>query len=577
MSQSSRSLCQALRISVDDLRVGMFVAELDRPWTQTPFMLQGFLLTEVLDLQSLQAMVKELVIDPLRSNPKSLLHLHWESLHVPVELESAADAAFVPETRVFVSHLPAPESVSLWQKIASWRHNSETKPGQLRRPKNNVFDRHTGNTHGAQARSQPKPYYLRYDPTPESVAAANAKLKQPGRSSRFQPSSTFEFSQVLQTLFPRDAVFAKLDWLEHWRNWQEQREKDKRVQRGQNIRKQIFRPRKRAYIPKTMHLVVYKDHSTLQQEVVYARTAIEKADCLLKKLSEEITSDRNIALVEVAPTVELLTESVISNPSALMWLLRMRSENSETYAHGLKVAIYMMTLGRQLGFSRQQLTELGFVGLLLDIGKLELPESLWSKPDKFSADEHSMMQTHVNAAVNMLSADRAMNQNILLGISEHHERLDGSGYPQGISGAGISLFGRISAIADSFAAMTSERPYDVTRSSFDAMKELFKEAGSKLHSALVEEFVQAIGVFPVGSMIELSSGEVAIVLEHNKVRRLEPKVLLLTATDKSILDKPALCDLMRQKIDAENRRKKILRGLPDGAYGLVYRDFYRAS
>jgi HD-GYP domain-containing protein (c-di-GMP phosphodiesterase class II) len=205
-----------------------------------------------------------------------------------------------------------------------------------------------------------------------------------------------------------------------------------------------------------------------------------------------------------------------------------------------------------------------------------LPDNLWSKPDKLTEDEHSLMKTHVDAAIDMLGADRALNHHILLGIGEHHERLDGSGYPQGISGAQISLFGRISAIADSFSAMTSERPYDVTRSSFDAMKELFKEAGAKLHAPLVEEFVQAIGVFPVGSMIELSSGEVAIVLEHNKVRRLEPKVLLLTAADKSILEKPELCDLMRQKIDAENRRKKILRGLPDGAYGLVYRDFYRA-
>lgn len=574
MSQSVRQLCQSLRITVDDLRVGMFVAELDRPWTQTPFMLQGFLLTEILDLQSLQSMVKELVIDPLRSNPKSLLHLHWESLHVPVDIESAADAAFLPEARVIVSTLPAPKRASVWQKITGWQQRSKSTASQLLRPPKKVRDSH--DKQRARPAPQPKPYYLRYDPTPGGIATANAKLNKPGISSRFQPSSTMEFSQVLQTLFPRDAVFAKLDWLEHWKNWQEQREKNKLVVRGQNIRKQIFRSKKRAYIPKTIHLVVYKDQFTLQQEVGYARSAIEKADCLLKKLSEEITSDRNIALVEVAPTVELLTESVISNPSALMWLLRMRSENSETYAHGLKVAIYMMTLGRQLGFTRQQLTELGFIGLLLDIGKLELPDKLWSKPGKLTADEQTLMQTHVHAAVAMLGTDQALNHHILLGISEHHERLDGSGYPQGISGAAISLFGRISAIADSFAAMTSERPYDVTRSSFDAMKELFKVADSKLHAPLVEEFVQAIGVFPVGSMIELSSGEVAIVLEHNKLRRLEPKVLLLTATDKSLLEKPELCDLMRQKIDTENKRKKILRGLPDGAYGLVYRDFYRA-
>jgi HD-GYP domain-containing protein (c-di-GMP phosphodiesterase class II) len=253
----------------------------------------------------------------------------------------------------------------------------------------------------------------------------------------------------------------------------------------------------------------------------------------------------------------------------------MRSENSGTYAHGLKVAVYMMTLGRQIGFLRHQLTELGFIGLLLDIGKLELPETLWSTPDKYSEQQQAQMQTHVHEGIKILESGQPLTKNILRGIREHHERMDGSGYPQGLFGMEISLFGRIAAIADSFAAMTSERPYDITRSSFDAMKELFKLADKQLHAPLVEEFVQAIGIFPVGSIIELSSGEVAIVLEHNQVRRLEPKLLVLTAADKSLLEKPRLLDLMRQKASAGKERVKILRGLPDGAYGLVYRDFYR--
>ena len=124
--------------------------------------------------------------------------------------------------------------------------------------------------------------------------------------------------------------------------------------------------------------------------------------------------------------------------------------------------------------------------------------------------------------------------------------------------------------------MTSPRAYDITRSSFDAMKELFKMSEQQLHAPLVEEFVQAIGIFPVGSMIELSSGEVAIVLEHNKVRRLEPKVLLVTAADKSLLNEPVITNLMQQKTLKEVKKLKILRGLPDGAYGLACKDFYRS-
>jgi HD-GYP domain-containing protein (c-di-GMP phosphodiesterase class II) len=304
---------------------------------------------------------------------------------------------------------------------------------------------------------------------------------------------------------------------------------------------------------------------------------IEITDTLLKKLSEEINDDRTITLEDVQPAVQLLTESIMSNPDALMWLLRLRSKNTTVYAHGLKVSVYMMTLGRHLGFGRQQLTELGYIGILLDIGKLELPETLWQKPGKYTTQEQLLMETHISAGIAVLESGQLLTANIVAGIREHHERLDGSGYPRGLAGNDISMYGRISAIADSFAAMTSERTYAVTRSSFDAMKELFKMAESQLHAPLVEEFVQAIGIFPVGSMIELSSGEIAIVLEHNKIRRLEPRILMLTAADKSLLQKPEVMDLMRQKIPSGREHIKILRGLADGAYGLVCRDFYRAE
>jgi hypothetical protein len=109
------------------------------------------------------------------------------------------------------------------------------------------------------------------------------------------------------------------------------------------------------------------------------------------------------------------------------------------------------------------------------------------------------------------------------------------------------------------------------------MKELFKMAEHQLHAPLVEEFVQAVGIFPVGSMVELSTAEVAIVLEHNRVRRLEPKVLVLTTPEKNILEKPVMIDLMRQKNSDDEPRISILRGLADGAYGLVCHDFYKAK
>ncbi len=272
-----------------------------------------------------------------------------------------------------------------------------------------------------------------------------------------------------------------------------------------------------------------------------------------------------------------MSDSVIANPAAMMWLLRMRSENTVVVSHALKVAVYMLTLGRHIGFNKEQMVELGFIGLLLDVGKLEMPPALLSKPEKLSEQEAEIIQTHVDASIQLLESKEPLSFNVRLGINEHHERMDGSGYPRGLSGGEISIFGRMAAIADSFSAMTSERAYSKTLSSFDAMKELFKMAEGQLHAPLVEEFVQAVGIFPVGSLIQLTTGEIAIVLEHNKVRRLDPKVLLLTRSDKTLLEKPIMFDLLKQDLVDDAERICIMRGLPDGAYGLVCHDFYKAT
>lgn len=588
MSLKRGKLFQSLSIGIDELRLGMFITELDRPWTQSPFMLQGFLLSEDLDLQTLQSLVKEIVIDPTRSAPESLLHLPWESLHetIPAMHLAArlprilAESALAPEAharpvsaRPIVTIKTIKTTSTCFSRGLKWLRSTVDIASRSLDWKTPEQSLKSTDKNRQQHQPSPKPPYLQSDKTknkgPASRSSRTARPTTPAT-----PSSR-QFSRLIQGLYPRDVMFAPLSLIERWKVWQAQRKADKQSPRGANIRRRAFGRRRPGYIPKELKLVTYEDLSSLQDELVYAHKVIEKTDAMLKKLASDIHNDRSISIEEVSPTVDLLTESVVSNPSALIWLIRMRNENSTAYAHGLKVAVYMMTLGRHLGFTREQLTELGFIGLLLDIGKLELPNTLLGKPDKLSEDENKLMRTHVTSGIDILNAKKPLTNNVLLGISEHHERLDGSGYPNGLTDAGISIFGKMAAIADSFSAMTSARPYDVTRSSFDAMKELFKMSGQQLHAPLVEEFVQAIGIFPVGSMIELSSGEIAIVLEHNKIRRLEPKVLVLTAADKGLLKKPAIVNLMQQNNAADDEKMKILRGLPEGAYGLVCRDFYQ--
>jgi HD-GYP domain-containing protein (c-di-GMP phosphodiesterase class II) len=542
----------SLKIKVDDLRVGMFIVELDRPWTQTRFMLQGFLLTETLDYEALRSLVKELIIDPQRSMSESLTHLIPPDLQeIPVEEISPVENDGPPKIGLIVKKHDASTHVAMKETFTS-RFMAWLK----------------GRWNFA---SKQKRHYLETQDEKNDAATDTSSIDSDA------PPDIKEFSRVISEIHPKDTSSLSLSWMERWKNWREQRRKRKTFTRGENIRKVLPGFKRTNYLGKDVRLVKYEDETPIQEEMAHARIVVEKIDQLLKKLTSEIKEDGSIGLEEVLPTVQLLTDSVISNPSALMWLVRMRSDNVNAYTHGLRVAVYMMTLGRHLGFPREQMIDLGFIGLLLDIGKLELPEPLLSKPEKLSRQELAIMRTHVKTGIKILNSTEPLSDNVLMGISEHHERLDGSGYPMGLIGTEISIFGRISAIADSFSAMTSARPYDITRTSFDAMKELFKVAGPELHAPLVEEFVHAIGIFPVGSLIELSSGEVAIVLEHNRIRRLEPKVLILTQADKNILKKPVILDLMMQNKSNAGNTVKILRGVADGAYGLACRDVYQAS
>lgn len=560
MLNKTHQLCDSLRIRVDDLRLGMFILELDRPWTQTPFLLQGFLLTERLDLTTLQALVRELVIDPRRSTSHALLHLPFDILYEIRAIEMSARLV-APKSSPELRGVLAQQQSQL-ERVVEWLHSKFTKTNYVAVRRLRHHPKKTLHHHRARLPTHDVLHMESGDDGHEHLDHTHTIANR-------------KFAAMMRGMEPRQANSVAASWWERWLNWSENGRHLHRSlwSRGRASRTNIRRPE---YVPDDLHLVNYHDQLAMVQALPRAREVIHAASALIEKLQNDLRNMQSLELKEVLPTVQMLSDSVVANPSAMMWLLRMQAGSTVVVSHALKVAVYMLVLGRHIGFSKKQLIELGFIGLLLDIGKLEMPEDLMQKPSKLSPEEASIIQTHVDASIVLLEEKEALSPNVKSGIHEHHERMDGSGYPHGLAGAEISIFGRMAAIADSFAAMTSERPYGATRSSFDAMKELFRMAEGQLHAPLVEEFVQAIGIFPVGSLIQLNTGEVAIVLEHNKVRRLNPKVLLLTRADKTMLEKPMLFDLLRQDLVDERVRISIVTGLPDGAYGIVCHDFYKA-
>jgi len=327
----------------------------------------------------------------------------------------------------------------------------------------------------------------------------------------------------------------------------------------------------RSLAPPGVELIIYppEAEAPIRDELPRAEKSYARARETLDRLAEDMRRGLRVDVEGVDEVVNEMVDSMIANPDALMWIARMRQQHSDVYSHGVQVGVYLMALGRHLGFPRTQLGYLGTMGLLLDLGKTSLPRGLLDKPGRLSDEEFALMKRHVEFGLEVISSGpNALHPDILEGIAQHHERLNGLGYPKGLVGEQIGVYGRMAGIADCFAALTSPRPYAETLSVSDAMMRLYRWGGEQFSQPLVEKLVQAIGVFPVGSLVELSSGEVAVVIRHSRVRRLQPAVLVIAGADKRPLERFQTLDLLNDPTSTAAGPIEVRRGLPAGAYGL---------
>jgi HD-GYP domain-containing protein (c-di-GMP phosphodiesterase class II) len=233
---------------------------------------------------------------------------------------------------------------------------------------------------------------------------------------------------------------------------------------------------------------------------------------------------------EIKESVTRLTDSVVRNPDALLLVTRLREKSAAAHARALQVSIYMIVFARFLELERSELELLGLLGLLQDVGKTRLPPEILQKAGPLTPEENEIAKQHVLFSSQILAETPGIHPRLPALVMLHHERQDGSGYPKGLKADQIGLYGSMAAIADTFDALTAVRPYAEPLSPSSALSYLYKERGSGFHSDLVEQFIQCVGVFPVGSVVELNSGEVGIVITQNLVRRLKPRVMVVLDT-----------------------------------------------
>lgn len=417
----------AVPTAVTDLEIGMYVTALDRPWIETPFLVEGFYIGSEADIE---------------------------------ELEKYCDVVYVDVYRSRASH---------------GRRSSRVIGTAAVRPPGGVHPADHGN----------------------------------GEAVKFRP-------------------------------------------RSENVAAELFPHRK---------LKAYEDSSDFAQELPVARGVYADVVLGYRRMMESYRAGARIDVSGIREVVNPLVESMIRNPDACVWLARNRDESGYIMGHSVGSAVWAVALGRQMGLPRVDLQRLALGALLFDVGKLRLPEELLRKPSQLSPGEFQLVRSHVEFGLEMLRDTGVLNRTINDMVEFHHERHGGHGYPHGLRGEDIPIFGRIAGIVDCYDAITSPRPYAAAMAPSNAVKRLYAWRDVDFHAGLVEEFIQAIGVYPAGTLVELSSGEVGVTTAGYRTRRLRPQLLLVLDRDRKPLVDPRPLDLTVTTHDGDGKPLDIVGGL----------------
>jgi HD-GYP domain-containing protein (c-di-GMP phosphodiesterase class II) len=530
------------RIAADRLEIGMYVVDLDRPWSDTPFPPGGLYLADHTQAETLRRHCSSVLVDTHFSD-----NGRESAIRVAAHLFDGSTGGF-------------------------------RSPGDLR----------------AYGETRARQGVLRSGaggPVAPPVVAAPTRLAIPGTDTSF--AETGAAAPGTSNARPRDDVRVSRAWRMRLRRLMVAND------RGAGLAAQDYGllERARSWISGHNRPVMPGAGSmaglrttygslvgaTTHPNQVSITAAMPKARQVYAEVLEAHAASVSATRLgqplpwsQIIEVMRTLADSVIEHPDAVLWCDRIHEQRSLGNRAPATQAVLMARFARHLGLSRDEMANLAAIGIVSELGKLRLPKGLLNYPGQLNPAQFEVVKTHVKESLDLLKPITGMPAQVLRGVAEHHERADGSGYPGRLKGASIGLHGACAAIVDSYTALTSARSYANPMSTEDALAALLGWTPALFDTGLTEQFALCMGLFPVGSTVELTGGGIAIVIDQSPDTGAASRVLVLTSPEGKPLSlaRNVATSTSSPADPLAEKPVRIGRGLHVGALGIKPPDYY---
>ncbi len=523
------------KIEVERLALGMYVAELDRPWIGTPFMLQGFLLDDQSDIDTIMSLCQFVYVDRTKSAGGQFIAPTKQD--VSVKREGSVTRAKDPSKIISDSKINANTKLKYTNKTSFVEILRDLK--QYKAPENAETNSTTGTV-----------YNMRYGASAAAQEALPYETNSESDQSSIAKQLVSDVSGFIGGLFGRQKLKSSIKDAPLDRKTAQEAEND-------------------AY-----KITIYEEEPPVEIEIAAIYPVYEQSQIATRDIFQSVANDHDLDLSAVSDILDSMVESIGRSPDALLWLAKLKKTDDYSYNHALNVSITLMAFGNFLALSKKQIKELGLAGLLQDVGKVKISSDILLKAGKLTREEYDYAKKHVDESLKIIEQTADIPVSVVFLVAQHHERVDGSGYPNQLHGSQIGLVSQISGLIDTYCAITSHKAYAKGVFHQQALDEIHQLSGKQFSIELVDQLVQFMGMYPVSSLVELNTGEVAVVIQQNQVRRLLPRIMLLLDPNKERYHAPIILNLLNSPLIPNGEPYKITKSLPPDSYGLNPNDFY---